>query len=147
MNRLLHVVLISVLLVSLSTAQSKQWSYGLALGSSTQLSLSYNMNPQWQLSFIVGQFGDLRVTSSDRIGLSAIYYFNTSDNPLFIGFAPGYTTTATKHPFIAVIPAGVQHKFNEDFSMRLAAEFFITKNELDRTAGGVGISVGGFIYF
>ena len=136
-----------VLLVwsSVTMAQEpKQWSIGGALGSSTQLSLSYKVNPQWQLSFILGPFGDLARTSSDRIGLSAIYYLNTSDNPLYVGFAPGITAQA-HHAFIAVVPFGIQHKISDDFGIRLGAELFVTKNELHRTAGGVGISIGGFL--
>jgi len=125
--------------------QTKQWSFGGALGSSTQLSLSYNLNPQWRLSFILGPFGDLARTSSDRIGFSAIYYLDTSNNPIFIGFAPGITTQE-HHSFIAVIPIGVQHKITDDFSISLAAELFRTTNELHRTAGGLGVSVGGCIY-
>ena len=131
---------------SLSIAQqTKQWSIGGALGSSTQLSLSYNLNPQWQLSFVLGPLGDLVRTSTDRIGFSVIYYLDTSNNPIFIGFAPGISNQYP-HPFIAVIPIGLQHKITDDFSIRLAAELFRTKNELDRTAGGVGISIGGSIY-
>jgi len=124
--------------------QTKQWSFGGALGSSTQLSLSYNVNPRWQLSFILGPYGDLARTSSDRIGLSAIYYLDASDSPLFIGFAP-VITAREPHSFIAVVPTGIQHKITDAFSIRLGAELFITKNELHRTAGGVGISIGGFL--
>ena len=124
--------------------QTKQWSFGGALGSSTQLSLSYNVNPRWQLSFILGPYGDLARTSSDRIGFSAIYYLDTSNNPIFIGFAPGITTQE-HHSFIAVIPIGIQHKITDDFSMRLGAELFVTTNELHRTAGGIGISIGGSV--
>lgn len=124
--------------------QPEQWSFGGALGSSTQLTLSYKVTPQWQLSFVLGPYGDLARTSSDRIGLSAIYYLDTSDNPLFIGFAPGITAQEP-HSFIAVVPFGIQHKITDDFSLRLGAELFITKNELHRTAGGIGISIGGSV--
>ena len=125
--------------------QPKRWSFGGALGSSTQLSLSYNLNPQWRLSFVLGPFGDYASTSTDRIGLSAIYYLDTSDSPLFIGLAPGIRTQGP-HSFIAVIPIGIQHKITDDFSIRLAAELFRTTNELHRTVGGIGISIGGSIY-
>ena len=125
--------------------QTKQWSIGGAFGSSTQLSLSYNPTLQWRLSFVLGPYGDLARTSSDRIGFSAIYYFDTSNSPMFIGFAPGITTQE-QHSFIAVIPMGVQYEISDDFSISFAGELFLTKNELHRTAGGLGISIGGSIY-
>ena len=125
--------------------QTKQWSFGGALGSSTQLSLSYNLNSQWQLSFNLGPFGDVARATTDRIGFSAIYYLDTSDSPLFIGFAPGITTQ-DQHSFIAVVPIGIQHKISDDFNLRLAAELFRTTNELHRSAGGIGISIGGSVY-
>jgi len=146
-----HSIFASVLFVLLllstyaSAQQSKQWSVSGSIGSSTQLSLSYNINPQWQLSFDFGQFGDLARSTTDRIGMSAIYFFDTSDSPLFIGFAPGIVNQ-DHHSFIAVIPIGIQHKFNDDFSIRFMAELFRTTNELHRTAGGVGVSIGGSIY-
>ena len=125
--------------------QTKQWSFGGALGSSTQLSLSHNLNPQWQLSFVLSPYGDVHRTSTDRIGVSAIYYLSTSNSSMFFGFAPGITTKE-QHSFIAVIPIGVRSKITDDFSINLAAELFITTNELHRTAGGIGISIGSSIY-
>ena len=140
------ILFVLLLWSSFSIAQpTKQWSFAGALGSSTQLSLSYNLSPQWRLSFVLGPFGDYASTSTDRIGLSAIYYLDTSDSPLFIGFAPGIRTQGP-HSFIAVIPIGIQHKITDDFSIRLAAELFRTTNELHRTVGGIGISIGGSIY-
>ena len=136
----------TLLLSSLTIAQpTKQWSLGGALGSSTQLSLSYNVTPRWRLSFVLGQFGDLARTTSDRIGISAIYYLDTSNNPIFIGFAPGIVNQ-DHHSFIAVIPIGVQHKISDDFSISFAPELFRTTNEVHRTAGGIGVSIGGSIY-
>jgi hypothetical protein len=139
------ILFLLLLLSSVAIAQQpKQWSFGGALGSSTQLSLSYKVNPQWQLSFVLGPYGDLARTTSDRIGLSAIYYLDTSDTPLFVGFAPGITAREP-HSFIAVVPFGIQHKITDDFSIRLGAELFVTTNELHRTAGGIGISIGGSV--
>jgi hypothetical protein len=96
------------------------------------------------LSFVLGPYGDLARTTSDRIGLSAIYYLDTSDTPLFVGFAPGITAREP-HSFIAVVPFGIQHKITDDFSIRLGTELFVTMNELHRTAGGIGISIGGSV--
>ncbi len=140
------ILFLLLLCSSFSVAQqTKQWSFGGALGSSTQLSLSYDLNPRWQLSFVLGPFGYIASTGTDRIGLSAIYYLDTSDSPLFIGFAPGFRTQGY-HSFIAAIPIGIQHKITDDFSIRLAAELIRTTNELHRTLGGIGISIGGSIY-
>ena len=126
---------------SLSIAQqTKDWSVGGAFGSSTQLSLSYLLNPQWQVSFIFGPIGDLARTSTDGIGFSAIYYLNTSDSPIFIGVSPRVGKAA-----ILAFPIGIQRKITEDFGIRLATELFRTRNQLHRTAGGVGISLGGYI--
>jgi hypothetical protein len=136
-------VMLFFLLLSSSPSiaqQSRQWSVAGAFGSSTQLSLSYLFNPQWQVSFILGPIGDLARTSTDGIGFSAIYYLNTSDSPIFIGVSPRVGKAA-----ILAFPIGIQHKITDDFGIRLATELFRTRNELHRTAGGVGISLGGFI--
>ncbi len=125
--------------------QTKQWSFSGTVGSTTQLSLSYNLFTQLQLSFVCGPIGNIMTSSTDRIGLSAIYYFDASDNPLFIGYLNG-KTSRKPHKVINVVPIGIQHKISDDFSVRLAAELTSTKNELNRNIGGIGVSLGGSIY-
>jgi len=143
----IYASILSLLLLSSSFSiaqQTKQWSVGGALGSATQLSLSYKVHPQWQLSFDICPIGDLARTNVDRVGLSIIYYLDTSDSPIFIGFAPGISDHR-RHPFITVIPVGVQHKITDDFSITLAAELFRATDNIDRPVAGLGISVGGSI--
>jgi hypothetical protein len=125
--------------------QTKQWSVSGTVGSSTQLSLSYNLFPQLQLSFVAGPIGNIMTTSTDRVGLSVIYYFSNSDNPMFIGYLHGKTSRSS-HTIINVVPIGIQHKMSDDFSVRLAAELTSMINEFNNVVGGVGISLGGSIY-
>ncbi len=125
--------------------QSKQWSFSGTVGSSTQLSLSYNLNNRWQLSFVFGPYGNITTSGTDRIGLSAIYFLDASDTPLFIGYLHG-KTSRIPHKIINVIPIGIQHKISDEFGVRIAAELTSTKNEFNRTIGGVGVSIGGSIY-
>ena len=145
-----HSTFVSILFVSIFCSnfavaqQTKEWSFSGTVGTSTQLSLSYNLFTQLQLSFVFGPIGNILTSSTDRIGLSAIYFFDTSDSPLFIGYMHG-KTSRIPHKIINVVPIGIQQKISDEFSVRLAAELTSTKNELNRNIGGIGVSLGGSI--
>ena len=140
------ILFVSLLLTNIIVGQqTKQWSFSGTVGSSTQLSVSYNVFTQVQLSFVFGPVGNIMTSATDRIGLSATYYFDTSDNPFFLGYMHG-KTNRIPHKIINVVPFGIQHKISDDFSVRLAAELTSTKNELNRNIGGIGVSLGGSIY-
>ena len=142
----ISILFVSLLWSNIAVAQQeKLWSVSGAVGSSTQLSLSYNVFTQLQLSFVIGPTGNVLTTSTDRVGLSVIYYFSTSDNPMFIGYLHGKTSRST-HTIINTVPIGIQHKISDDFSVRLAAELTTMKNEINKNVGGVGVLLGGTIY-
>jgi hypothetical protein len=44
------------------------------------------------------------------------------------------------------IPISGRQKITDEFSINFTAELFVTTNELNRTAGGIDISIGGSIY-
>jgi hypothetical protein len=132
---------------SVVAQEQKHWSFGGAVGTTNDLSLSYDITSQLQVSIISGIIIDTKGSQPgyDRLGLSVIYFFDTTNNPFFIGFSPGMTYQSPKS-FIAIVPLGVQHKLNDDVRIRIAAEGF-RKFENINNVTGLGVLIGASVYF
>ena len=149
-SSILQTIVILSLLCSCSIfgQDRKQWAIGAAMGTSTELALSYELKPQWQISFVISPITsfDPDKVSYDWSGVGVRYYFNESRTPILVGFSAGITNRQS-HSLFVTLPIGVMHKITESWRVEIAGELFRKSNTRGTSDTGLGISIGSSLAF